>query len=206
MIQQIIDMPWGAFNEIHRLLALPYIRLAFALHGVAWGQGWRIFGMPIIQRHRGSEIELGDRLHLRSWRTTNPLAPNHAIVLATRSTNAIIRVGNDCGLTGVTLVATERIEIGDRVLLGANTTIVDTDFHPLDPQERQRDINNGKHRPVVIEDDVFVGMNTVILKGVRIGRGSVVGAGSVISRDVPPGVIVAGNPAQIVSSSVSISR
>jgi galactoside O-acetyltransferase len=56
----------------------------------------------------------------------------------------------------------------------------------------------GKHAPVIIEDDVFVGMHSLILKGVTIGRGSVVGAGSVVSRDVPPGVIVAGNPAQVI--------
>ena len=103
-------------------------------------------------------------------------------------------------MTGATIVAAERIEIGDRVFLGANATIVDTDFHPLDPQTRRIDVLAGRHAPVLIESDVFIGMNSLILKGVQIGTGSVIGAGSVVVRDVPPGVIAAGNPAQVVGS------
>jgi acetyltransferase-like isoleucine patch superfamily enzyme len=170
----------------------------FGLKGVPWGRGWRILGMPLIQRHRGSVIKLGDRLVLRSWKASNPLTPNHAVVLATRSREAVIKVGSDCGFTGATIVASERVEIGDRVLVGANATIVDTDFHPLSWRERQLDINNGEHRTVIIEDDVFIGMNSLILKGVRVGRGSVVGAGSVVTKDIPENAIVAGNPAQVV--------
>lgn len=198
MLQQTLDAPWRAINEMRRLVTLPSVRLMFAIYGIAWGRRWRILGMPIIQRYRGSLIELGDGLELRSWYSANPAAPNHPVVLATRSAGAVIRIGQNCGLTGATLVAAERIEIGDHVLIGANATIVDTDFHPLDPQRRRRDILNGRHRPVVIEDDVFVGMGSFVLKGVRIGRGSVVGAGSVVSRDVPPSVVVAGNPAYVI--------
>lgn len=196
----VFDTPWKITNQLRRLAALPYIRLIFWLHGLAWGQGWRIFGLPIIQRHRHSLIELGSGLELRSWASSNPLAPNHPVVLATRRAGAVLKIGENCGLTGTTVVAAERIEIGDRVLLGANTVVTDTDFHPLDPLERQRDILNGRHAPVVIEDDVFVGMNSLILKGVRLGRGSVVGAGSVVVKDVPAGVVVAGNPARVVKT------
>lgn len=198
VIKDAIDTPWRASNELRRLLALPFIRLMFSLKGVAWGHAWRILGMPMIQRHRGSTISLGDRLTLRSWPGSNPLTPNHAVVLSTRTRTALISIGHDCGLTGATLVAAERIEIGDRVLIGANAVIVDTDFHPLDQQERRDDINNGKHSAVIIESDVFIGMNSLILKGVSVGRGSVIGAGSVVTTDVPPNVIVAGNPARIV--------
>jgi len=119
-------------------------------------------------------------------------------VLATRKPTAQIHIGNNCGFTGTTLVAAEAITIGNRVLVGANSTIADTDFHPLQPAARVQDILNGAHKPIVIEDDVFVGMNCLILKGVTIGTGSVIGAGSVVTRDVPPGVVVAGNPAAIV--------
>lgn len=194
----MFDMPWQATNELRRLLALPYIRLMFAVHGVAWGRRWRILGMPIIQRHRRSTITLGDGVTLRSWRFSNPLAPNHPVVLATRTAQARIQIGDDCGFTGGAIVAAERIQIGCRVLVGANCTITDTDFHPLEAAARQQDILAGAHRPVVIEDDVFIGMNCLILKGVTLGRGSVVGAGSVVTKDVPAGVIVAGNPARVI--------
>lgn len=191
-------MPWLVINELRRLFALPFIRAAFALHGVKWGHDWSIYGMPLIQRCGGSHIELGDKLEMRSWRETNPLIPWRPVVLATRTPQAQIRIGREVGITGATIVAAERIEIGNRVLIGANTTIVDTNFHPLDPRERQIDILAGKHAPVIIEDDVFIGMQSIILKGVRIGSGSVVGAGSVVNCNVPSGVIVAGNPAQVV--------
>ncbi len=198
----VLDRPWLLRTELRRLAALPWIRAGFAWHGIAWGDGWRILGMPVIQRQRGSRIALGAGLVLRSWPRTNPLMPHHPVVLATRNAGAVIQIGDDCGLTGTTLVAADRIEIGHRVLIGANTTIVDTDFHPLTPEGRRADINAGRHRPVVIHDDAFIGMNCLILKGVTIGARSVVGAGSVVSRDVPPGCIVAGNPAVVVREGV----
>lgn len=197
-LAQALNMPWRARLELKRLLALPYIRLLFKAHGITWGRGWQVFGMPIIQRYRGSRIIIGNEVDLRSWPTSNPLAPNHPVVLATRAGGAVIHIGNRCGLTGTMLVAADRIEIGDRVLLGANATIVDTDFHPLPPAERQRHPQAGTHQPVLIEDDVFVGMNSLILKGVTIGRGSVIGAGSVVTQSIPANVIAAGNPARVI--------
>jgi len=208
MIDQLkaaLATPWKASNELRRIGSVPWIRTAFLAHGVRWGQRWRIYGMPTLQLHRGSLLQLGDGLELRSWPASNPLMPNHPVVFATRRAGALIRLGDDCGLTGATLVAAERIEIGNRVLVGANATIVDTDFHPLDAARRRADINAGASAPVFVEDDVFIGMNAIILKGVRLGAGCVVGAGSVVTRDVAPGAIVAGNPAQVVGTGARTS-
>lgn len=193
-----VNSPWKVTNELRRVATLPLIRIGFAINGILWGKGWRIFGMPIIQRHYGSRIEFGDNLELRSWYSTNPLVPNHPVVFATRSAEAVIRVGNHCRFTGVTAVAAERIEVGNWVMVGANTMITDTDFHPLNPQERAENPLGGEHCPIVIGDHVFIGMSSIILKGVTLGSNSIVGAGSVVSRDVPSGAVVAGNPAQIV--------
>ena len=193
-----LEAPWRITTEVRRLLLLPYIQAFFWANGLHCGAGCRILGTPMIQRLRGSTIILGARVTLRSWPASNPLVPNHPVVLATRKRGALIQIGDDCGLTGTTLVAAERIQIGNRVQVGANSTIVDTDFHPLTVEERARDFLNGAHAPVIIEDDVFIGMQSLILKGVTIGRGSVVGAGSVVVKDVPAGVIVAGNPARVV--------
>jgi acetyltransferase-like isoleucine patch superfamily enzyme len=198
LLRQAINMPWAVEYEICRILAYPYIRTMFALQGVTWRNNWHVWGMPIIQRFRGSHINIGDGAYLRSWRMTNPLTPNHPIVLATRASTAQINIGDNVGLTGTTIVAAERIDIGDRVQIGANSIITDSDFHPLDPDMRQIDMAAGLHDPVVIEKDVFIGMNVIILKGVSIGEGAVVGAGSVVSRDVPARMIVAGNPAKII--------
>jgi acetyltransferase-like isoleucine patch superfamily enzyme len=195
-VREAVAAPWKVANELRRRLAEPAIRLRFALHGVRWGRDWKVFGMPIIQRQAGSTIELGDGLHMRSWTASNPLAPNHPMVLATRRAGAVLKVGAHCQFTGATLVAAERLEIGDRVIVGANATLVDTDFHPLSVEERRRDFNAGATAPLFVEDDVFIGTGALILKGVRLGRGSVIGAGSVVTSDVPPGMIAAGNPAR----------
>ncbi|MCS4149373.1 hypothetical protein GGP52_003085 [Salinibacter ruber] len=195
---KVRNMPWTASLELRRRLAWPLVRVQFGWHGIEWGAGWKIFGRPIIQRHRDSRMTFGDGLYLRSWPRSNPLSPNHPVVLSTRDTEASIIVGENCGFTGTTLVADDRIEVGDRVQVGGNASIVDTDFHPLVPEVRWENFNAGASAPIVIEDDVFVGMEALILKGVTIGEGAVVGAGSVVAQDVPSRTVVAGNPATVV--------
>jgi acetyltransferase-like isoleucine patch superfamily enzyme len=192
------DMPWKAVNEIERLLLLPVARLQFALAGVKWGSGWKLYGLPIIQKHRHSTLTIGARLELRSTARSNPLGPNRPVILSTRRPNAVLTIGDQFGMTGGSVVCEERITIGNRVTVGANTIIADTDFHPLDPLIRQQRPIDGATAPIVIEDDVFIGMQSLILKGVTLGKGSVIGAGSVVTRDIPPGVIAAGNPAQVI--------
>jgi acetyltransferase-like isoleucine patch superfamily enzyme len=198
-IRDATDAPWRLTTEALRIVTLPFVRLYFALHGVPWGRRWYICGTPLIQRHRGSRIVLGDGLGMRSWRRSNPLLTQRC-VLATRSSRAEIRVGNDCGISGAVLVAADRIEIGDRVALGANVIVVDTDFHPVNLDDRLEDCQRGAAKPVIIEQDAFIGMNSVILKGVTIGRGAVVGSNSVVWSNVPAGAVVGGNPARILRS------
>jgi len=108
----------------------------------------------------------------------------------------VIEVGTDCGFTGTTLVAADRVTIGDRVLAGRKASLVDTDFHPLTPEGRAEDINAGDAAPITVEDDVFLGTEALVLKGVTVGEGAVVGAGAVVTQDVPLRTVVAGNPAQ----------
>jgi acetyltransferase-like isoleucine patch superfamily enzyme len=123
--------------------------------------------------------------------------------------NGYIEIGDYCYLSGATLVATVSITIGKYVYIAGGVTIVDSDFHPLDPAERLRDtviisptgrkINRPafESAPVIIEDDVWIGYNATILKGVKIGAGSIIQPGAVVLKSVPPGSVVYGNPAQV---------
>lgn len=190
--------PWKAVNEVKRFAWAPFIRAYFAWHGVTWGGGWRLYGAPVIQRHRRSRIVIGRGLEMRNWFASNPLGVTRPCLLATWSAGASIEIGDEVGLTGTTICAATRVTIGHRVLIGANTVIVDTDFHPLDPAVRRVRPGEGATGPVAIEDDCFLGMHVIVLKGSRIGRGAVVGAGSVVSGEVAPGTVVAGNPARVV--------
>jgi len=194
----ILDMPWKACVHVSRLLVLPFARIRFALAGVDWRSGWKVFGLPVIQRHRQSSIVVGDHLDLRSTFRSNPLAPAHPVVISTRGAGASIQIGDDFGMTGGSIVAATRITIGDRVTVGANCVITDTDFHPLDPGVRAATPVFAATAPVEIGDDVFIGMHSLVLKGVTIGARSVIGASSVVTGDVPPDVIAAGNPAQVI--------
>ncbi len=114
-------------------------------------------------------------------------------------------------LNGVLVMAVERIEIGSHCLMSWGVGLADSDFHPLDPARRRVDAQalapffkdrparpEIRSAPIILEDNVWVGMNATILKGVRIGENSVVAAGSVVTKPVPANVIVAGNPAVVV--------
>lgn len=103
----------------------------------------------------------------------------------------------------------KNIRIGNRVLISHNCNIFDNDTHPLEPEARHRQyvdiITTGhpkeidlKEEEVIIEDDVLIGANATVLKGVTLGKASIVGTGSVVTRDVPPYTVVAGNPARVV--------
>ena len=123
---------------------------------------------------------------------------------------ARVEIGDYCYFTSVILLCEQEICIGNYVVLGWNTTIADTDFHPIAPAERIADaiacspLGKGRTRPpmtrqpVIIEDDVWVGPNATILKGVRIGEGSWIEAGALVTRNVPPRSRVMGNPAQVI--------
>ena len=200
MLGRVRNTPWKVRNELWRLLVYPRVRLLLALNGIQWGPDWRFYGVPIIQKHRDSLMVFGPGLQLRSAVRSNPLGPYHAVILATWQRGARLEVGAGFGMTGGSLCAAQSIVVGNNVAVGANTTVVDTDFHPLEVDRRRQKPDKGATAPVVIEDNVFIGMNCLVLKGVRIGKGSVVGAGSVVTGEVPPGVVVAGNPARIVRS------
>jgi acetyltransferase-like isoleucine patch superfamily enzyme len=120
------------------------------------------------------------------------------VVLCTWRPAAVLQIGDHFAMTGGTVCATERITIGDHVTVGANTTIMDTDFHPLQSWARQREPNEAKHAAIHIGDQVFIGMQCLILKGVTLGKACVIGAGSVVTHDVAAGTVVAGNPAREV--------
>jgi acetyltransferase-like isoleucine patch superfamily enzyme len=124
--------------------------------------------------------------------------------------NGRCTVGDFTLMNGALVMAEERIEIGSHCLISWNVGIADSDFHPLASAQRIIDAQAlapfFKDRPprpplrtapVIISDNVWIGMNAIILKGVTIGENSVVAAGAVVTKSVPPGVVVAGNPAVI---------
>lgn len=147
------------------------------------GQRVRTLGKPRIV-NRGF-MEIGDDTLLRSVMVPVELCTDP---------NATLSIGFECSFnTGVSIGATASIVIGSRVRLGPYVMIVDNSFHDL--YERTK---RPPSQPVIIEDDVWIAAKTTVLPGVRIGRGAIIGAGSVVSRDVEPFTIAAGVPAKSI--------
>lgn len=180
------------------------VKRGLMLKGASIGRGVKLFGTPIVSMEKDSQIEVCDRSFLCSDSRYTALGVCHPIVLRTLRAGARIRIGCDSGVSGATICAAIEITIGDNVLIGANATIVDTDFHSLRANGRRYNNNEADIavKPVRIEDNVFVGAGAYILKGVTVGANSVVGAGAVVTSDVPENVIVAGNPARVVGDVV----
>ena len=124
--------------------------------------------------------------------------------------NGTCSVGDFTLMNGALVMAEERMEIGSHCLISWNVGIADSDFHPLAPAQRIIDADalapffkdrpprpKLRTMPVIISDNVWIGMNAVILKGVTIGENSVVAAGAVVTKSVPANVVVAGNPAVV---------
>ena len=112
-----------------------------------------------------------------------------------------IELGDHSGLSGAILSAKTCIRIGKYAKIGGNVRIYDHDYHALCPESR-RDPNTDhfecRSEAAMIGDDVLIGVNAIVLKGVKIGDRAIVGAGSVVSRDIPPDEVWAGNPARFV--------
>jgi acetyltransferase-like isoleucine patch superfamily enzyme len=129
-------------------------------------------------------------------------------ILATEE-NGYIELGDNTFISNASIASYNSIIIGSYVFIAGGVNIVDTDFHPLDAAQRLADTvalspaGDKKNRPpfqskpVVIEDDVWIGFNATILKGVTIGRGAIIQPGSVVLKDVPAGAVVSGNPAKV---------
>jgi acetyltransferase-like isoleucine patch superfamily enzyme len=123
-----------------------------------------------------------------------------------------IDIGRHCYIgEGSRIWSGAKISIGDHVLISHSVSIMDNLTHPIDPLARRRQVNEIYQRghpreidlediPVRIERDAWIGAHSLVLRGVTIGEGAIVGAGSVVTKDVPPHTIVAGNPARVIRS------
>lgn len=176
--------------------------LKFWLNGVEFDSSVRAYGIPRVNIGPNAKCKIGEDFAFKSGKTFNQIGRPQPTYFTVRYNGELI-IGNNVAISNTAIVCEKRITIGNNVRIGANVVIYDSDFHSLDIIKRtstHEDRSDIIRKPVVIEDGVFIGAHAIILKGVTIGKNSIVGAASVVTRNIPPNEIWAGNPAVFVKS------
>jgi len=182
-----------------KYLILSLLRYAsgiwLSFRGCQLGHGVIVNGMPYIRRKRSGRIILSDRVNINASRWGNWLGTPGAMILSAED-GAVLELKAGAGVSSSQLIANIGIEVGEESMIGAGCLICDSDMHevPLDSG------NAVAMAPIKIGQRVFIGARCIILKGVTIGDGAVVGAGTVVSKDVPAGALAVGNPAVVVKT------
>lgn len=188
------------FGELTGTLALT---LKARLLGVCLGNHVKAHGPVGLLRWPGGRITIGHNVHfISSWRRATAASLSAPVRLRVFGPGAVIDIGDGCELSGTSITARSKaIRLGKNVLLGPNCVIVDSDFHaPWPCEDRAKQPGYERDREVCIDDYAWIGMHSLILKGVHIGRGAIIGAGSVVTRDIPAMTVACGNPCRPVKS------
>ena len=189
-----------------------YNLIVFKLKGIKVGQDCKIMGFVNIAG--SGKIFIGERFTLTSGNHVNPISGNDEASWLVEQ-NAKLTIGNNVGMSSTRVWTHDAVTIGNNVQIGANVLIIDTDTHQLDYRLRrnpddaffsglsnseiwQKKSDGTKSSPVYIEDDVWIGAHSIILKGVTIGARSIIGAGSVVTKSIPADSIAAGNPCKVI--------
>lgn len=183
------------YNETIRFMYFIHNFIRIKLNKIKFRTFPKINGKLIIQN--AGLCRFGDGLQFNSSVTSNLVGLYKPCTIGVLK-GAELTIGNNTGFSGVSILCANKIEIGNNCNIGGNASIWDTDFHPLNYLERRVTIKGTKTLPIKIGDDVFIGANCIILKGVTIGNRTIIGAGSVVTKNIPADEIWAGNPAKFI--------
>ena len=183
-----------------------WYKLVMKASKVRFGKNLLLKGCPFIYNKKGAELTIGNNVTVKSSFLSNLVGLYSRTIIVTRAPGAYIRIGDNVGMSGVTIYARKGIEIGENTAIGGNTKILDNDFHPIEAETRNKllmDKNGGDSdlipaKPIKIGKNCFIGCNAIILKGTELGDGCVVGAGAVVSGKFEPGSVIVGNPARCI--------
>lgn len=195
IIRKVLEKMRNNAYIFFRLINYPLLWI----NNVSVGKKLRVFGMLQIKCVHGT-ITIGDNVTINSSTWSNPIGGGTRTQFQTIG-HGRITIGNSVGISNAAITSASEVKIGNNVLIGAGVRIYDTDFHSIDPTERINErLDSILKKPIIIEDNVFVGAGSIILKGVTIGKNSVVGAGSIVTKSIPPNEVWAGNPAKKIHS------
>ena len=198
----IIRLAYRALRKVRFLILrqffTPLTKFLFYINGIKYGNNLKILGFLKIDITKRGFVRVGDNLSINSGHNYNVIGRQQKTIIVV---DGKLTIGSNVGMSSTAIVCKHKISIGNHVKLGGGVCIYDTDFHSLDPKIR-RDSNldklNAKSAAIVLEDNVFVGAHSTILKGVTVGENSIIGACSLVSRSIPANQIWGGNPARFI--------
>ena len=197
-ISDIFKAFWKIKSNVISVFYTPIAKASLYLNGAKFDTGLKVNGFINLHVTRRGTIKIGKNCTINS--------DNFNLIGRQQKTifwvEGKLSIGKNLGLSCSAIICTHEISIGDNVTIGGNTVIYDTDFHSLDPTIRvskTMDIISAKWGKVSIGNHVFIGAHTTILKGITIGDNSVIGACSVVTKNIPSNEIWAGNPAKYIA-------
>lgn len=200
---RILIILFKGFKKIINILNRIYGQIAthiiMKLNGVIIGKGFKSRGIPIVDISLYGSFCIGKNFTMNNGYRYNKIGRQQKCFFIVGKKGQLI-IGNNVGISSTALICDKKIEIGDFVKIGGNVVIYDTDFHALDPELRrytELECNINKQE-VIISNNVFIGAHSTILKGVHIGKNSIIGAGSVVTKSIPENEIWAGNPVKFI--------
>jgi acetyltransferase-like isoleucine patch superfamily enzyme len=182
-----------------------YNRFLFKLNDVHYGKNFKVFN-KIYLIGKGT-IKIGNDFMFTSGDCINPISRNLRGCIYTEP-HSKITIGDRVGISSSSFWISKELTIGNDVKIGADTLVIDTDSHQIDYRLRKMIPHNSEEikylksriqsKTITIEDDVWIGAKCIILKGVTIGARSIIGAGSVVTKNIPSDCIAAGNPCRVI--------
>lgn len=173
-------------------------KLLLRINAVEYGSSLRTFNAvpSLVVSNKAQKFSLGSNVTFNNYLDQSW---NSKCKIYVRE-GASLSIGNNSGMNGVLIYCAQTVIIGDYVNIGGGTRISDTNHHNLDWQKRRDPRTNiiAKTSPIVIEDDVFIGANCYIGKGVTLGARSIIAAGSVVTKSIPSDCMAGGNPCKVI--------
>lgn len=171
-------------------------RWLFKAKGVKIGKNFNVMGSVSIVGN--GKIVIGDNFCMTNGCFINPISSNLNGTFFTDSPNAKISIGNNVGMSSTRMWIHDSLSISNNVKIGAGVLLIDTDCHPINYEARRNSNEGTLSAPITIENDVWIGAQSIVLKGVTIGARSIIGAGSVVTKSIPADCIAAGNPCKVI--------
>jgi acetyltransferase-like isoleucine patch superfamily enzyme len=194
-------------SKIIEVLNYVYNHYIFRRHRLTYPIGLKIFGMIRLSICGNAKLSVGDGVRINSSWRANPSGGGQTSTLLNIGQSGHIILGDNVGISNSTIVAHKKVVIGKNTKIGVNCVLYDTDFHSVNIIDRNSlPDKKVKIDPINIGQNVWICGHCIILKGVTIGNGSIIGAGSVVTQDIPPNELWGGNPAKFIKKITNVEE